>query len=164
VETVIQLYLYAALWLAAPFASNGPAVHVEPPDAEGTRQLQKQTAEAVVRDYLHSWQTMQAAFAHNDSSLLDQDFAGNALDELTETIGQQAELGLRTHYEDRTHDLRIEFYSPDGLSIRLIDNVTYEQQVLDTKKTLGSAPVQTRYLVILTPTEVRWKVRVFQAE
>jgi len=60
--------------------------------------------------------------------------------------------------------VKIVFYSPDGLSIELTDTVQYDEQLFDHDKAIGSARVRTRYLVVLTPTEVRWRVRIFQAQ
>jgi len=55
------------------------------------------------------------------------------------------------------------FYSPDGLSIELTDKVDYEVQVIDHDKVITTQRESSRYLVVLTPAEVRWKVRVFQS-
>ena len=77
---------------------------------------------------------------------------------------QQAALGIKTRYHDRSHDLRIVFYSPEGLSIQLIDNVEYDEQVIDHDKVLTTQRVRARYIVVLTPAEVQWRVRIFQGE
>jgi hypothetical protein len=128
------------------------------------RPLQKQTETAAIRDYLESWQSLQAALEQNRPGLLGQSFVGTALDKLTETMHQQNAAGIHTRYKDRAHDLQIVSYSPDGLSIQLIDNVEYDQQVLERDKILTQQRVHARYIVVLTPAEVRWRVRVFQAE
>jgi predicted PhzF superfamily epimerase YddE/YHI9 len=73
-------------------------------------------------------------------------------------------LGIHTRYLERSHDLQIVFYSPEGLSIQLTDTVEYEEQVLDHDKVLATKPIRKRYLVVLAPAEVRWRVRIFQAE
>jgi hypothetical protein len=73
-------------------------------------------------------------------------------------------LSLRTHYQERSHDIKIIFYYPEGLSIQLVDYIQYDVQLLDREKVLATQPVQARYIAVLTPTEVRWKVRVLQAE
>ena len=77
---------------------------------------------------------------------------------------QQAALGIRTAYQDRAHDVQIVFYSPEGLSIELIDNVDYDVQVFDHDKLETTQQVHARYVVVMTPAEVRWRVRVLQAE
>ncbi len=163
---MVKRALIVLLFFAAPYAlpADEAAVHVEPPNLQGTRQLQKQTADAVVRDYLQSWQSLGAALEQNRPDLLEQSFVGAALDKLKDTIEQQANLGLHTQYKDRTHDLHIDFYSPDGLSIRLIDNAEYDQQAFDHDKVLGTERVHRRYIVVMTPTEVRWRVRILQSE
>jgi hypothetical protein len=56
------------------------------------------------------------------------------------------------------------FYSPEGLSIELADTVDYDVQIVDHDKPLTTQRVRTRYLAILTPSEVRWRVRVLQAD
>ena len=76
----------------------------------------------------------------------------------------EAKAGIHARYQDQVHNLQIVFYSPDGLSIQMIDNVEYDQQVFDHDKVLATQHVRTKYVVVLTPAEVRWKVRVFQAE
>lgn len=140
------------------------SVHVEPTKLEGPRHLEEQTATAVVRDYLQTWQSLRTAFERNQADLLNPDFVGTANDKLTETIRQQAALGIRTKYQDRKHDLQIVFYSPDGLSIEVKDRVEYDVQVLDHDQVKATHRQQACYIVLLTPAEVRWRVRVFQAE
>lgn len=163
---MIRRFLVFGCALAMPLGlwAQQPAVQVQPPSLNGSRHLEKLTATAVVRDYLQSWQSFRKAFDQNQPQLLDQDFVGTALRKLQNTITQQQKLGIHTRYEDRSHRLRIVFYSPDGLSIELVDHVTYNEQVLDGARVLGSHPVHARYLVVLTPSQVRWQVRIFQAE
>ena len=140
-----------------------PSVRVETPNLQGPRQLEDQTATAVVRHYLESWQAFRSAFAQNRAALLDADFVGDAHDKLADTVHQQAAAGIHTRYTDRSHDIRIVFYSPDGLSIQITDDVEYDEQVFDHEKTLATQHLHARYIAVLTPSEVRWRVRVFQA-
>ena len=151
--------------LALPLAlwADQPSVQVEPPSLHGSRPLEKQTETATIRDYLQSWQSFQAAMEQNRPDLLDPDFVGIARDKLADTIQQQAKLGIRTRYKDRSHDLQIVFYSPEGLSVQLIDNVEYDEQVLDQDKVLTTKQIHARYVVVLTPAQDRWQVRIFQA-
>ncbi len=152
--------------LAAPSPLGGqqPTVHIEPLNLNGPLPLQKQTAQAVIRDYLQSWQSFNTAFDQNSAGLLDADFVGVAHDKMVAAIHQQIALGLHTRYQDVAHDLRIVFYSPDGLSVQLIDDVTYQQQVFANDKSLTTQQAHVRYIVVLTPAELRWRVRIFQAE
>src|SRR5580698_5592554 len=112
-------------------SANLPAVTVANADSVGPRTLESQTKEAVVRDYLAAWKSLNKAMGENNPSLLDADFTGIAREKLSATIGDQQKLGLKTHYQDRKHDIRLVFYSPEGLSIELLDTVEYDVQVLD---------------------------------
>ncbi len=148
----------------AAFGADQPAVRVEPSDLQGPRQLQQQTAKAAIQDYLDAWAVLSKAFSQNRPDLLDHDFIGAAEDKLAATIKQQQLNDLHTIYRDKSHDVKILFYSPDGLSIELADAVQYDVQVFDHDKAVGTEQVHARYIVVLTPTEVRWRVRIFQAQ
>ncbi len=140
-----------------------PSVRVEVPTFEGSQHLASQTAETAVRNYLQAWNSLEVALEQNRAELLDSDFIGTAKQQLEGTIQQQVSLGLSTRYRDLSHDLQIVFYSADGLSVELIDKVTCEVQLLDHGKLVTTQRTDTRYVVQLTPAEVRWRVRVFQA-
>lgn len=161
VSSLIVCSVFAAMFV---FATDEPAVRVEPTASAGPRTLEKQTETAVVRDYLKAWRSMSMALEQNRTDLLDADFVGTAKQKLSDTVREQARLGMETRYHDAAHDLRLVFYSPEGMSIQLLDTVEYEVQILDHGKVLSTQQVRARYVAVLTPTEVRWKVRVFQAE
>jgi hypothetical protein len=129
----------------------------------GPRTLEAQTRSAVIRDYLAAWNSLSHALDENNAHLLDTDFTGLAREKLSDTIADQQKLGLRTLYLDRQHDIHLIFYSPEGLSVQLLDSVEYDVQVLDHDKVQATQHVRTQYLAVLTPTEVRWKVRIFQS-
>lgn len=145
-------------------ASAQPEVRVETADLAGTRNLQQQTASAAIRDYVESWQALTAAFAQNRADLLDQDFVGIARQRLASTLQQQSALGLRTQYRDQAHDIRVVFSSPEGLSLELEDHVEYEVQLFDHGSSKATQHMKVKYLVVMTPAETRWRIRVFQAE
>ncbi len=153
----------AALGAASSLAMAQASVHVQPSHLEGPRPLAEQTAKAVIQDYVDAWQTLHTALDQNRVDVLDQDFVGAAKDKLAQTIQQQTKSGVRSNYQDRSHDVQITFYSPEGLSIELTDNVEYDQQVFDKDKLLTTQHVSAHYVVVLTPSETRWRVRVFQA-
>jgi hypothetical protein len=157
------LILCAGIAATSTFGAAQATVHLEPVNLQGPRHLEDQSQAAVVRDYLRAWQGLRAALEQNRPELLDADFIGTAKDKLAGTIKQQSDLGLRTQYQDRSHDLQILFYSPDGLSIELADKVEYDVQVIDHNKVVSTQRESARYLVVLTPAEVSWKVRVFQS-
>ena len=148
--------------LTLPLGASQPTVRVEPGDLQGPRALNDQTREGVVRDYLQAWQSVSAALQQNRPELLDRDFVGTAKDKLTDTIHDQVTTGISTRYLDQSHDLQIIFYSPEGLSVQLVDNVSYQVQVIDRGKTQTTQEVHARYVVVMTPAEVRWRVRLFQ--
>ena len=156
------LILCSVLTVASASMAAQATVRIEPASLQGSRPLQEQTGKAAIRDYLRSWQGLTAAFETNRADLLDSDFVGSAKDTLAATIQQQTALGIKTHYQDRSHDLQFVLYSPEGLSIELTDNVVYDFQLLDHGRVKTVQHVSARYVIVLTPTEVRWKVRVFQ--
>jgi len=158
-----SLLMVCAILAAVPHLDAQPEVRVEPAHLQGPRPLADQTATAVIKNYIESWESLRAALEQNRPELLDRDFVGGARQKLAETIQQQARFGLRTSYQDRSHDVQIVFYSPEGLSVELTDDVQYDVQVRDGDKVIATQPVRERYLVVLTPTEVRWRVRVLQA-
>jgi hypothetical protein len=152
--------ILAALLLSA---FEQPAVRVDA-GAVGPRSLEAQTRAAVVRDYLQAWKNMSGALQDNRIDLLDPSFVGVAAEKLADAVRSQQELGMKTRYRDLSHDLKIVFYSPEGLSVQLLDTVEYEVQIVDHDQVQAAQHVRARYVAVLTPTEVRWKVRVFQAQ
>jgi hypothetical protein len=156
--------LFAAFAAGIYSAPAQPSVRVEPLKAQGQRPLEQMTADAVVRDFLQSWQSLQSAFDQNRADLLDANFVGDALDKLSSAIQQQTSLGIRTQYHDLSHDLQIVFYSPEGLSVELTDDVEYEVQLFDHDEPKGTQHLHARYVAILTPSESSWRVRVLQAD
>lgn len=159
-----SLLIFILFIPAAPLIGiSQVALRVEPAHLPGPRPLPDQTGSAAIRDYLLSWQSLRAALEQNRTELLDPAFVGTAREKLSETIQQQSMLGLRTRYRDRTHDIQIVFYSPEGLSIELTDKVEYDVQVINHDGVKTEQHINARYFIVLTPAEVRWRVRVFQA-
>jgi len=131
-------------------------------DSVGPRPIEKQTQASVVRDYLRAWETLNSVLRDNRPELLDEYFVGNAKEKLSDTIRQQQNLGIQTSYHNLSHDIQVVFYSPEGLSIEIVDNAGYEMELRDHGKIVGTQRVQARYVAVLTPTEAKWKVRVLQ--
>jgi hypothetical protein len=157
------LILCTVFAAASNYGAAQATVRVEPENLKGPRVLEDQTKTTVIRDYLQAWQGLNAAMGQNRADLLSADFVGTSKDKLADTIEQQAALGIRTRYRDVSHDLQIVFYSPEGLSVELTDKVEYDVEVLDHDKVTATHRVSARYVVVMTPAEVRWRVRVFQA-
>lgn len=158
-----KLFAVCLVMSAAGIGYSQATVHVEPSHLQGPRELQDQTANAVVRDYIDAWGTLNTALHENRADVLDRDFVGDAKAKIADTIQQQLKAGLKTGYKDVSHDVQIVFYSPEGLSVQLVDNVEYDVQLMDHDKIQGNQHVRARYVVVLTPSETRWRVRVFQA-
>ena len=158
------LVMCSILAMTFSLRADQPSVRVVPPNLQGPRQLNDETKAAVVRDYLEAWQSIGAALQQNRADLLSRDFIGTAKDRLSDTIHDQVTMGISTRYLDLSHDLQIVFYSPEGLSVQLVDNVEYEVQIFDHGKAQTTQKMHARYVVVMTPAEVRWRVRIFQAE
>lgn len=151
--------LIAAVLLSA---STEPAVRVAPMDSVGPRTMEAQTQASVIRDYLMAWQTMNATLTQNRPDLLDAVFVGKAKEKLGETVHEQLRLGIKTSYLPKSHYIKVVFYSPEGLSIQLLDEVEYDVNVWKGEQFLGLEHVRARYVAVLSPSETRWKVRMFQ--
>lgn len=154
--------LLAALCAGLCTAADGPVVNVEPLERVGPRPLEQQTRTSVIKDYLEAWQGMAAAFEGNEPGLLDTYFVGEAKRKLGDTVHEQVGLNIQTSYKDKSHHIKVVLYSPEGLSIELVDDVEYEVEVRDHNHTVSSQVIRGRYIAVLTPTESRWKVRIFQ--
>jgi hypothetical protein len=139
-----------------------PTVHVASLDSVGPRVMEQQTRVAIVRDYLQAWQCLGSAFEQNRTDALDACFVGQAKETLASTIHAQQSSGLQSSYRDRSHDLKVVFYSPEGLSIELLDDVEYDLEVHHAGRTIEKQEMRSRYVAVLTPTESKWKVRIFQ--
>src|SRR6267154_4826122 len=160
-RTVAVLALITAA-LASSGATDDPSVKVAPMDSVGPRSVEKQTQTSVVRDYLLAWEKLSDALQNNRTDLLDESFVGSAKQRLADTVREQQNFGIQTIYGKQSHDLQVVFYSPEGLSIEMVDHAGYEVEVRDHGKVIGTQRVQSRYVAVLTPTESRWKVRVLQ--
>ena len=141
--------------------ANSPAVQLS---AEGNagRPVEELTIKAVARDYAKAWHTLALALEQNRADLMANDFVGVAEEKFSAAVADQAKAGLRTRYVDRGHKVDVLFYSPEGLSIQLRDTAQLERQVLEGDKVIHSEQVTRHYIALMTPTEVRWKVRLLQ--
>ena len=126
------------------------------------RPVEELTRKSVARDYAKAWHSLAQALEQNRADLIDNDFVGVAEEKFAAAVAAQAKAGLRTRYLDHGHKLDVLFYSPEGLSIELRDTAQLERQVLDGDKVIHSEQVTAHYISLMTPTEVRWKVRLLQ--
>ena len=126
------------------------------------REVEPATAQAVQRDYTHAWQSLISALEEDRADRLSEDFIGDAQQQWREAIRTQQQTGLSRRIVDHGHQVRISFYSPDGSSIEAIDTADLEIEYRDGSRILSSERVQAHYLVLLTPAESSWKIRVLQ--
>ena len=142
-------------------ADAGPAITLDAGHA-GPRELEDQTQRSIVRDYGRAWNTLQTALDRDDAALLQQYFAGIAKDKFAQAVAEQQKTGIRVRYQVRSHALQVLFYSPEGSAIEARDTAQLEMQVLDGGKVVHSESLTQPYLVLFTPAEDRWKVRLLE--
>jgi len=142
--------------------ADGPQVQLNA-DNVGPRELEDLTRQSLARDYARAWATMAQALDHNRLDTLGNDFVGFALDNLAERVASQQKNGLHTHIVDHGHKATVVFYSPEGSSVQLRDTAQLEIQVLQGSTVVHSENLTLHYISVMTPTEVRWKVRVLEA-
>ena len=126
------------------------------------RTLEDTTQKAVLRDYTAAWQAVEAALANNSAAPLADNFAGFALEKLTQRIKEQRSAGLKTRIVDHGHHVEAIFYSRDGSAMELRDTASIETQVLDGSTVIHSDNAQIQYLVVMTGAADRWQVRVLE--
>jgi hypothetical protein len=79
-----------------------------------------------------------------------------------EAVKAQKAAGLSRRIIDHGHHVEVIFYSPDGSAMQLRDTAQLEIQYRDGSKVLHSDNLSAQYLVLMTPAENSWKVRVLQ--
>ena len=156
------VFVSAGLLVRAAAPDNAPQVQLNADNA-GPRNLEDLTRQSLARDYARAWASMAQALDQNRTDVLGSDFVGYALDDLTQRVSAQQQNKLRTRIVDHGHKVEVVFYSPEGSSVQLRDTVQLEMQVLDGNQVVHSENVTMHYISIMTPTEVRWKVRVLEA-
>jgi hypothetical protein len=126
------------------------------------RSVEETTALAIERDYAHAWKSLASALEANRAGLLDENFTGGARQQWVEAIHLQQQNGLNRRIVDHGHKVRVTFYSLDGSSVEAVDTADLEIQYREGDKVLSSEHIQAHYLVLLTPAENSWKLRVLQ--
>ncbi|HEV7519958.1 MAG TPA: hypothetical protein VGP89_02585 [Candidatus Angelobacter sp.] len=144
------------------FADSKPSVQLNVKSAQ-PREVEEVTQNAIVRDYTLAWQAIGASLASNTVQPLNENFAGFALDKLTQRVKDQKQNGLTTRIVDHGHKVEAIFYSPDGAAIELKDTASIETQLLDGATVIHSDQAQIKYYAVMTGAEDRWKVRVLES-
>lgn len=157
----------ALLWIAtSPAPSAGApasedAIELSVSEA-GPRQIEATTKTAVERDYANAWQAMSQALATGDGAMLDHYWTGVAHEKLLRLTKDERSSNLRVRYSDHSHRLQAVFYPADGAALLLHDSVEGEMEILDGSKVIDSEPFSQKYVVLMTPGQDRWFVRVFE--
>jgi hypothetical protein len=143
-------------------ADTKPSIQLGVKNAQ-PREVEDVTQNAIVRDYTLAWQAISTALADNTLQPLNDNFAGFALDKLTQRVKDQKQNGLTTRIIDHGHKVDAIFYSQDGAAIELRDTASIETQVLDGSTVIHSDQAQIQYYAVMTGAEDRWKVRVLES-
>jgi hypothetical protein len=158
------LSLAALVLLVLPLAhaaDAGVSVKLNADNA-GPHEMQDTTRTSITKAYARAWESMAKALSENNTGALDAAFLSTARDNLAQRVADQKALGMTTRLVDRGHKVDVLFYSPEGMSMQLRDTAQLVWQVLDGSKVVQSQNVTQHYIVVMTPTEVTWKVRVLQ--
>jgi hypothetical protein len=158
----IMLLGVVAYHLGAAADDHLPRVQLNA-DNLSPRPIEDLTAKSIPRDYALAWQTLAQALTDNKTGLLDAYFTGLAKQDFAQRINSQIKSGLQTRYTDRGHRLEALFYSPAGDVMELRDHAQFDMQVLDGGKVIYEEPVNTDFVVLMTPGADRWLVRQLQA-
>src|SRR5437763_12809961 len=158
----IALLGVVAYHLGAAADDHLPRVQLNA-DNLSPRPIEDLTAKSIPRDYALAWQTLAQALTDNKAGLLDAYFTGLAKQDFAQRINSQIKSGLQTRYADRGHRLEALFYSPAGDVMELRDHAQFDMQVLDAGKVIYEEPVNTDFIVLMTPGADRWLVRQLQA-
>ena len=147
-----------------PLAASVPASDIQLNVAgAGPREVEDTVQLSIQRDYAEAWHSMEAALDSGDASRLNQYWVGIAHDKLAEKVQDEVQTNVRVRYQDKSHQLQAIYYPTDGAALLLHDNAEVELQVLDSGKLVHSETLHQKYVVLMTPGQDRWFVRVLQA-
>jgi len=129
----------------------------------GPRSIETLTERGILRDYRLAWTSMAQALEFDTPDPLEGVFAGDAKQQLRETVAGQQRSGLSQRYLEQTHHLEAVFYAPEGDVMELHDTAEYRLQISDGGKTIHDEHVTMHYIVLMTPGADRWVIRQLQA-
>lgn len=158
---IVVMLLGLPYSLFAADTPKTPEVRLDASKA-GPREVEEQTQASIVRDYGKAWQGLEQSLEQNRADLLSGSFVGYALEGWGQTVKAQKSAGLSRRYVDHGHHIEVSFYSSDGSAMQLRDTAQLEVQYLDSGKVTHSETMTARYLVLMTPAENSWKVRILQ--
>lgn len=147
-----------------PLAASVPASDIQLNVAgAGPREVEDTVQLSIQRDYAQAWHSMEAALDTGDASKLNQYWVGVAHDKLVQKVHDEVQTSVKVHYQDKSHQLQAIYYPTDGAALLLHDNAEVELQVVDSGKLVHSETLHQKYVVLMTPGQDRWFVRVLQA-
>jgi hypothetical protein len=147
--------------LAGASAVCGPSVELSAKGA-GPREMEPTLQQSIPRDYVKAWQLLSTALDAGNPELLDQYWVGIARDKFQRLIRDEARTGIEVHYQNISHKLQAVFYPTDGAALLLYDDVQLEMQVKQSTRVIHTEKTTARYLVLMTPAQDRWVVRLLQ--
>lgn len=154
------LLLLGIICAGAP-AAGAPSVELSIIGA-GPRQMEPTLQQSIPRDYVKAWQVLSTALEEGNPKLLDQYWVGVARDKFQRLVDDESRAGIQIRYTDISHKLQAVFYPSDGAALLLYDNVQLEMKVLRSTRVIHTQTMGMRYLVLMTPAQDRWVVRVLQ--
>ena len=129
----------------------------------GPREVESLTEQRILRDYRLAWTSMAQALEFNTTDPLEGPFAGDAKQQLLQTVNTQQHSGLSQRHIDQNHRLEAVFYAPEGDVMELHDTAEYQLQISDGGKIIHDEHVVMHYVVLMTPGADRWVIRQLQA-
>ena len=129
----------------------------------GPREVESLTEQRLLRDYRLAWTSMAQALEFNTTDPLEGPFAGDAKQQLLQTVNTQQHSGLSQRHLDQNHRLEAVFYAPEGDVMELHDTAEYQLQVSDGGKIIHDEHVVMHFVVLMTPGADRWVIRQLQA-
>ncbi len=151
--------------VAVPATTHAaPPAPIQTFDASGVtpRAVEDTTSLSIQRDYSHAWKSLVSALEENRGELLNENFTGTARQQWQDAIRTQKQNGLSRKIVDHGHTVRVTFYSLDGSALEATDTADLEIQYREGGKVISTERVQAHYLVVLTPAENSWKLRMLQ--
>jgi hypothetical protein len=159
---LIVMFLTSAFSSLRAYAAE-PATKIDINVANASpREVEETTRAAIQREYGSAWAAMTKSLAENFDAGIGASFVGAARDTLLSQLDQQKHNNLSTRIIDRGHKLDVVFYSPEGSAMQLRDTAQLEKQYLSGSSVVHSESITARYVVLMSVTEDRWKVRLLQ--
>jgi len=129
----------------------------------GPREVESLTEQGILRDYRLAWTSMAQALEYSTPDPLEGPFAGEAKQQLLQTVTKQQHSGLSQRYINHNHRVEAVFYAPEGDVMELHDTAEYQLQVSDGGKIIHDENVVLHFVVLMTPGADRWVIRQLQA-